>query len=63
MDGFDQGKHMVRRPNDEKEKRKSQQMTLKHQLADSSLKDAAVTMSVFLKGKERYWQLKQVFFN
>jgi len=38
-------------------------MTLKHQLADSSLKDAAVSMSLFLKGKERYWQLKQVFFN
>lgn len=63
MDGFDRGKHTVKCPKDGKEKRKRQQMTLKHQLGDLSLKDAEVTMSLFLKGKERYWQLKLVFFN
>lgn len=62
MDGYDQGKHTVKCPNDGKEKRKRQQMTLKHQLANESLKNAEVTMLLFLKGKERDRQLKQVFF-
>lgn len=62
MDRFDQGPHTVKGPSEGKEQRK-RQVTLKYHLAGPSLKDAEVTVSLFLNGKEKYWELKQVLVN